>query len=82
MQNRGVAMNEFSKIEIPVGKATAAALVDPRRLSAVGRLVDRLVQPGRDDPLMALFEQTALTTDLSDLEIEAELASYNAERRV
>ena len=77
-------MNQTSKIEIPVTPATAAALTDARRLEAVGRLVDRLVRPGADDPLTALLERTAaeakeagLTEDM----LNAELAAYNAERR-
>ncbi len=77
-------MNEVSKIEIPVEEATAAALSDTRRLEAVGRLVDRLVRPGADDPLLALFERTAAEAreaGLSEAEIEAELAAYNTERR-
>jgi hypothetical protein len=77
-------MNEVSKIEIPVEPATAAALSDARRREAVGRLVDRLVRPGADDPLIALFERTATEAQqagLTEAEIEAELAAYNAERR-
>ena len=77
-------MNKASKIEIPVEEATAAALSDARRREAVGRLVDRLVRPGADDPLIALFERTAAEaqeTGLTEAEIEAELAAYNAERR-
>lgn len=77
-------MNEITKIEIPVEAATAAALSDGRRLKAVGRLVDRLVRPGADDPLIALFERTAAEAreaGLTEAEIEAELAAYNAERR-
>ena len=77
-------MSEASKIEIPVEEATAAALSDARRREAVGRLVDRLVRPGADDPLIALFERTAAEaqeTGLTEAEIEAELAAYNAERR-
>jgi hypothetical protein len=77
-------MNEVSKIEIPVEAATAAALSDARRREAVGRLVDRLVRPGPDDPLIALFERTAAEAGeagLTEAEIEAELAAYNAERR-
>ncbi len=78
-------MNDMTKIEIMVEKATAIALNDSRRLAAIGRLADRLVQPGNDDPLIALFELTsseARTSDISDEEVEAELAAYNAERRV
>jgi hypothetical protein len=74
----------LSKIEIPVEEATAAALSDARRREAVVRLVDRLVRPGADDPLIALFERTAADAQavgLTEMEIEAELATYNAERR-
>ncbi len=77
-------MTQVSKIEIPVAEATAAALSDARRREAVGRLVDRLVRPEGDDPLIALFERTAAEarkTGLTEAEIEAELAAYNAERR-
>ena len=77
-------MNQTSKIEIIVEEATAAALSDPRRREAVGRLIDRLVRPGTDDPLITLFERTAAGAQeigLTEAEIEAELAAYNAERR-
>ncbi len=77
-------MPQMSKIEIPVEETTAAALSDIRRREAVGRLVDRLVRPGADDPLIALFERTAADARqarLTAAEIEAELAAYNAERR-
>lgn len=78
-------MSQAAKIEVPVAAATAAALADARRLEAVGRLIDRLVQPGTDDPLIALFERTATEAreaGLTEAEIEAELAAYNAGRRV
>jgi len=77
-------MTQVQKIEIPVEEATAAALSDARRLEAVGRLVDRLVRPGADDPLIALFERTsaeARQAGLTEEEIDAELAAYNAERQ-
>ena len=77
-------MTQVSKIEIPVQPATAAALSDTRRREAVGRLVDRLVRPGPDDPLVALLERTAAEAHeagLTEAEVEAELAAYNAERR-
>jgi hypothetical protein len=77
-------MNDVSKIEIPVEAATAVALSDARRREAVGRLIDRLVRPGADDPLIALFERTsagARQAGLTEAEICAELAAYNAERR-
>lgn len=77
-------MNQVSKIEIPVEEATAAALSDARRREAIGRLIDRLVRPGADDPLIALFERTAAEAreaGLTEAEVETELAAYNAERR-
>jgi len=77
-------MSQLSKIEVPVQAVTAEALSDPRRLEAVGRLIDRLVRPGADDPLAALLERTADEAQASGLtaeDIEAELAVYNAERR-
>jgi hypothetical protein len=74
-------MSKLSKIEIPVEAATAAALSDARRREAVGRLIDRLVRPGAGDPLIALLERTAAEAGLTDAEIDAELAAYNAERR-
>lgn len=52
-------MSKASKVELPVEEATAAALLDARRREAVGRLVDRLVRPGADDLLTALFKRTA-----------------------
>jgi hypothetical protein len=78
-------MNQLSKIEVPVEPATAAALSDARRLEAVGRLIDRLVRPGVDDPLISLLERTsaeARDAGLTDDEINAELTANNAERRV
>lgn len=77
-------MNELTRIEIAVDPATAAALTDPRRREAVGRLVDRLVHPGSDNPLAALLEQTALdarNAGLAEADITVELAAYDAERR-
>ena len=73
-------MTQSSKIEIPVEETTAVALPDAQRREAVGRLV----RPGADDPLIALFERTAAEArdvGLTEAEIEAELATYDAERR-
>jgi hypothetical protein len=78
-------MNQATTIQIPVEPDTALALSDPRRRAAVGRLVDRIVRPGRgDDPLAAVLERAsrdAREAGLTDDEIDAELAVYNAERR-
>jgi hypothetical protein len=73
-------MNQVTKVEIPVEAATAEALADKRRLEAV----DRLVRPGGDDPLFALLERSAgeaRAAGLTEVDIEAELDAYNAERR-
>ncbi|WP_428484271.1 hypothetical protein [Rhodopila sp.] len=77
-------MNEVSRIEIVVDAATAAALSDARRLETVGRLVDRLVRPRANDPLIALVEHSAAQAreiGLTEAAIEAELTDYNAEHR-
>jgi len=77
-------MNQVSKIEIPVSEATASALSDARRREAVGRLVDRMVQPGIDDPLIALLSRISVEAQacgVTEADIEKELAAYNAERR-
>jgi len=78
-------MNEIIRIEIPVEAETARALADQRRRVAVGRLIDRMVRPkAADDPLAMVLELTsraAQETGLTDQEIDAELAAYNAGRR-
>ena len=77
-------MNEVWKIEIPVEEATVAALSNARQRNAVGHLIDRLVRPGVSDPSIVLFEQTvaaAVGDGMTEADINAELAAYNAERR-
>ena len=77
-------MNQRSNIDIFVEEATAAASSDPRCLEAVGHLMDRLVRLGADDPSIALLERTAAearNAGLTEADIEAELAAYNAKRR-
>jgi hypothetical protein len=78
-------MDEITMIEVPVEPDTARALTDAHRRAAVGRLIDRIVRPTRShDPLNAILEATsneAHAAGLTDMEIDAELAAYNAERR-
>jgi hypothetical protein len=74
-------------VEIPVSREAAAALSDPKKLNSVGRLVSSLVIPGsaEGDPLFGLIAQIkreARANGLTDEEIDAELAAYNAERRI
>ena len=58
-------MNQLSKIELQVEAATAAALADPHRREAVSRLVDRLVRPGTNDPLLALMARSPIQASTS-----------------
>ena len=72
------------KVEIPVDDATAAALADPRRREAVGRLVEMFVHPREDDdPLALLFDKIsreAAATGLTQQDIDDELAVWKTER--
>ena len=77
-------MTKRSTIVVPVKAETAATIRDERQLQAVGELIDRLVHPGADDPLIALFKRIsaeAQATGLTEADVNAELAAYNAERR-
>ena len=77
-------MTLVTQIQIPVLAETAAALSDARRMAAIGRLVDRMVRTGIDDPLTAVLEEAAREAKargLTEADVEAELAAYNAERR-
>jgi hypothetical protein len=79
-------MTESVTIEIEVEPETARALGDARRMRAIGRLVDRMVRPAAgDDPLAAGLTATraaARRVELTDEEIDAELAAHRAERRL
>jgi len=70
---------------IPVEPETAAALADPRNRGAVGRLVSRVLR-ARSGPsplarAIAELKAEARAAGLSDPDIDAELAAYDAERR-
>jgi hypothetical protein len=79
-------MGEYVKIELEVTKEAAAALADKDRRRRAGELLSRLLRPRSpsEDPLIALFDEiqgAAAKKGLSEAEIDAELAAYNAERR-
>jgi hypothetical protein len=78
-------MEKTVDVTIPVELEAAAALADARNREAAGRLVSRIFRPASGSaPLaqaMAEIKAGARATGLSDAEIEAELAAYNAERR-
>jgi hypothetical protein len=80
-------VDDVVMVEIPVSRDAASALDDERRREAVGRLVSSLLRPsaGNGDPLrrvIAEIKGEARAGGLTDAEIDAELAAYNAENRV
>lgn len=78
-------MTKIVRVEILVDEAAAEALQDDERRARVGRLVSQVARLYRGpDPLEAVLERTlhaAQAAGLTDAEIDAELAAYNAERR-
>ncbi len=78
-------MDKTVDVTIPVEPEAAAALADARNRDAVGRLVSRVLRPrsGPSPLARAIAELKAEVTaaGLTDVEIDAELAAYNAERR-
>ena len=78
-------MGKTVDVTIPVEPEVAAALVDPRSREAVGRLISRVLRPrAGPGPLaeaIAELKAEARAAGLTDADIDAELAAYNAERR-
>ena len=78
-------MDNTVNVVIPFEPAAAAALSDVRNREAVGRLVSRILRPrSGPSPLaqaIAEMKAAARAAGLSDADIDAELAAYNAERR-
>lgn len=79
-------MNDIVMIEIPVTQEAAEALGDAQVRERIGKLVSRVLrQSAGNDPLAALLasiKASARADGLTDEEIDAELAAYNAERRI
>ena len=78
-------MDKTVDVTIPVEPEVAAALSDARNRAAVGRLVSRVLCP-RSGPsslaqAIAELKAEARAAGLTDEDIDAELAAYNAERR-
>ncbi len=78
-------MDDTVDVTIPVDPAAAATLADARNREAVGRLVSRVLHP-RPGPsplaqAIAELKAAARAAGLTDADIDAELAAYNAERR-
>jgi hypothetical protein len=78
-------MTKTVDVTIPVEPEAAAALGDDRNRKAIGRLVSRVLRGGAGPtPLaraIAAMKAEAKAAGLSDADIDAELAAYNAERR-
>jgi len=78
-------MDNTVDVTIPVDPEVAAALSDLRNREAVGRLISRVLnpRPGPGPLARAIAELKAevKAAGLSDADIDAELATYNAERR-
>jgi hypothetical protein len=73
-------------VGIPVTPEAADMLKDQNRARAVGALISRMLRPAspETDPLAAMIadvKKQARADGLTDQEIDAELAAYNAERR-
>ncbi len=78
-------MGSTVDVTIPVDTEAAAALADARNRVAVGRLVSRVLRPrpGPSSLAQAIAEMKAeaRAAGLTDADVEAKLAAYNAERR-
>ena len=78
-------MTRIVRVEIPVDEAAATVLRDDATRAHIGRLVSQIARLYEGpDPLAIVLERTSQTVQaggLSDAEIDAELAAYNAERR-
>ena len=73
-------------VGIPVSAGVADLLKDPGHAKAIGRLVSDLLRPASPEhdpiaPLIARIKAEARADGLTDADVDAELAAYNAERR-
>ena len=80
-------MSDYVPVEILVRREVADLLRDKQRADRVGKLVSEMLRPNSpaSDPLAALIAEIkadARAGRLTDEEIDAELAAYNAEHRI
>lgn len=72
-------------VTIPVEPEAAEALADARNRDAVGRLVSRVLRPHAGPSALGQaiteLKREVRAAGLTDDEIDAELATYNAEHR-
>jgi hypothetical protein len=83
---REAIMGKLVRVEIEVTPEAAAKLADPVELRRAGALVSRMIgaRGTEDDPLVRLLRETQKAAEeagLTEADVEAELAAYNAERR-
>jgi len=80
-----VPMNDTIEVSIPVDAEAAAALSDARNRRAVGKLISRVLHPTSGaSPLaraIADLQAEVKAAGLTDADIDAELAAFNAECR-
>jgi hypothetical protein len=78
-------MGNTIDVIIPVEPEAATALANTRNREAVGRLISRVFNPRPGPSSLALaiaeLKQEVRQAGLTDADIDAELAAYNAERR-
>jgi hypothetical protein len=78
-------MAQTIDVTIPVAADVATALADARNRAAIGRLVTRVLRPRAGPSALAAaiaeLKVDARAAGLTDADIDAELAAYNAERR-
>ena len=82
-----LSMDDLVLVQIPVSPEAAEALADEGKRARVGKLVSDLVCPpdAERDPLAVLIRSikaVARADALTDEDIDAELAAYNAEHRL
>jgi hypothetical protein len=82
-----MAMPDTIPVTIPVSPEAAQMLQDAERARRIGQLVSDILRPGSaaTDPLAALIAETKAevrASGLTDADIDAELAAWNAERRL
>jgi hypothetical protein len=78
-------MDRTVDVTIPVEPEAAAALADARNREAVGRLISRVLRrrsgPSPLAQAIAELKADARAAGLTDADIDAELAAYNAAGR-
>jgi hypothetical protein len=78
-------MDGLIEVLIPVEPEVAAMLDDPRSREEMGRLISRTLRSSAEaNPLIEALraaQADAAASGITEAEIEAELAAYNAERR-